>query len=266
VVAEDTDRRAGSGEVLPRVGYNQAPWKRVCVDMPITLDDQVRLLSMVEVLEPLSSEELKELGRRAPDVQLEEGDILIEPQEDSERLFVLKKGRVQVYEVNSKGEETTLSVVDEGNIFGEMVLSGQRLSGVYARALEPSVVCSLKRADLERIILRHPEVGLRLVRRLSEQLREAEVRLGEITSKDVTARLASLILRLAESEGVVTGEDVMVPTRYTQERLGTMIGAKRVAVTRAFNHLRNARAVEVKRRHIHITDAEALKRIADAGR
>jgi CRP/FNR family transcriptional regulator len=80
----------------------------------------------------------------------------------------------------------------------------------------------------------------------------------------VPARLASLILRLADKEGVVTQESVMVPTRYTHERLGTMIGAKRVAVTRAFNQLRQVGAVEVKRRHIHIKDTEALKRIADA--
>jgi CRP/FNR family transcriptional regulator len=145
-----------------------------------------------------------------------------------------------------------------------MALTGQRLSGVYARALEPSVFCSLKSADLERIILGHPEVGLRLVRRLSEQLREAELRLSELVNKDVRARLASLILRLTEREGVVTKEGVMVPTRYTHERLGTMIGAKRVAVTRAFNQLRQAEAVELKRRYIHIKDKDALKRIAGA--
>jgi CRP/FNR family transcriptional regulator, cyclic AMP receptor protein len=231
--------------------------------MTMALDEQVRLLSLVDVLEPLSREVLEELGRRAPDTHLREGEIF-EPQEEGERLYVLKKGRVQIYELTSEGGETTLSVVEAGNIFGEMVLTGQSLSGMYARALELSVVCSLKRADLERIILSHPEVGLRLVRRLSEQLREAELRLGELANKGVPARLASLILRLADKEGVVTQESVMVPTRYTHERLGTMIGAKRVAVTRAFNQLRQVGAVEVKRRHIHIKDTEALKRIADA--
>jgi hypothetical protein len=54
----------------------------------------------------------------------------------------------------------------------------------------------------------------------------------------VLARLASLILRLADKEGVVTNDGVMIPTRYTHDRLGTMIGAKRVAVSRAFNLLR----------------------------
>jgi len=219
---------------------------------------------MVEVLEALSPEELEELGRRAPDTFLDRGDVFLMPQEGGERLFVLKRGRAQVYEIDANGEEITLSVIEGGNIFGEMALTGQRLSGVYARALEPSVVCSLRRADIERIILSHPEVGLRLVRRLSERLRETELRLAEIINKPVLARLAGQILRIADREGVVTKEGIKVPTRYSHEHLGTMIAAKRVAVTRAFNHLRQAGAVEVRQRHIYIKDRETLKRIADA--
>ena len=125
-----------------------------------------------------------------------------------------------------------------------------------------SFVCSLTPNDLEQIILHHPHVGLRLVRHLSRQLREAEVQMADLVHKGIPARLASLILRLIKSEGVMTKEGIMVPTNYTQEQLGTMIGAKRVAVTRAFNLLRQEGAVQVKQRQIHIKDMEALKHIA----
>ncbi len=232
--------------------------------MKITLGEQVRLLSMVDVFEPLSPEELEEIGRRAPDVFLDEGKVFVAPWDAGERLFVLKRGRVQVYEVTPEGEEITLSVVEGGNMFGQMALTGQELSGVYARAMVPSVICSLTRRDLEQIILNHPEVGLRLVRHLSRQLREAETQMADLIHKGVPARLASLIVRLVESEGVMTKEGAMVASRYTHERLGTMIGAKRVAVTRAFNILRQEGAVELKQRHIYIRDMKTLKRIANA--
>jgi CRP/FNR family cyclic AMP-dependent transcriptional regulator len=231
--------------------------------MAMPLHEQVRLLSMVDILEALSTEEVEDIGRRSPDTFLDRGDVFVMPEEQGERLFVLKKGRAQVYELDRNGQEITLAVIEGGNIFGETALTGQRLSGVYARALEPSVVCSLKRDVIERIILNHPEVGLRLVRRLSERLRETEIRLAEVINKPVLARLASLILRMADREGVVTKGGIMVPTRYTHERLGTMIAAKRVAVTRAFNQLRQAGAVEVEGRRIRIRDSKALKHIAD---
>ncbi|HZC18082.1 MAG TPA: Crp/Fnr family transcriptional regulator, partial [Rubrobacteraceae bacterium] len=128
------------------------------------------------------------------------------------------------------------------------------------------IVLSLRREDLKDLVLRKPEVGFRLIERLSERVRELETRLKDISLKEVPARLASLILRLVESEGVVTGEGYMLPTRYTHEQLGAMIAANRVAVTRAFAELREAGAVEQRRRMIHVSDMEALQRAARAER
>ena len=233
--------------------------------MPMSQEEQVRLLSMVDILEPLSPEELDELALRAPDTYLDEGEVLYTPQEAGEKLFILKKGRVQVYEMNSVGSETTLSVVESGTVFGEMTMTGQGFKGVYVRALAPSYVCSLGLADFEGLVMRKPQVGLRLVRVLAGRLRQSELRMADLVQKEVPARLATLILTLVESEGLVSGESYRIATRYTHEQLGTMIGAKRVAVSRAFSHLKEAGAVEFKSRYIYITDMEVLREASTAG-
>ena len=78
------------------------------------------------------------------------------------------------------------------------------------------------------------------------------------------ARLASLILQLVESDGIVTGKGrYRLSTHYTHEQLALMIGAKRVAVSRAMKGLREAGAVETRRQRIEVKDAEELGRIAD---
>jgi hypothetical protein len=71
--------------------------------MAMLLDEQVRLLSMVNVLEPLSREELKDLSQRAPDTHLQEGEDFPNPQQEGERLYVLKKGQAQIYEMTPEG-------------------------------------------------------------------------------------------------------------------------------------------------------------------
>src|SRR5215204_3337409 len=128
--------------------------------MQMPLREQIRLLSMVDIFEPLSKEELESLGRRAPDTYVHEGEVFLRPwDQQGERLYVLKRGRAQLYEVNDRGEELTISVVEGGNVFGEMALTGQQLSNnLYARALEPSVVCFLSRKDLEQLMMGNPEV------------------------------------------------------------------------------------------------------------
>jgi CRP/FNR family cyclic AMP-dependent transcriptional regulator len=232
--------------------------------MPMALEEQIRLLSMVDILGPLSEQELEDLAKRTPDTFLEHGDVLYTPQEGTERLFMLKKGRVQVYEIDREGEEITLSIVEGGNVFGEMALTGQSLSGVYVRALTPSTVVSLRRGELEGLIMKKPEVGLRLVRELAERLHASEARYADIIGKDVPARLATLILTLVDSEGIEISENYRIPTHYTHERLSSMIGCKRVAVTRAFRTLEEGGAVVLKRRHIIVKDMDALKSLAEA--
>ena len=233
--------------------------------MPMSLKEVIGLLSMVDILGPLYEEEMENLAKMTPDTFLEQDDILYTPKEGTERLFILKKGRVQLYEVDEGGDEITLSVVEEGNVFGEMALTGQSLHGLYVRALTRTIVVSLRREELEGLIMKKPEVGLRLVRDLAEKLHASETRYADIIGKDVPARLATLILTLVDSEGVVSTESYRIPTHYTHEQLASMIGCKRVAVTRAFRKLEEGGAIELKNRHIIVKDLDALKDLAEAG-
>jgi CRP/FNR family transcriptional regulator len=99
---------------------------------------------------------------------------------------------------------------------------------------------------------------------LTERLRIYEDRLEDVTLKQVPARLASLLLLLAETEGVMTrGGHIRIPTRYTHEMLSTMIGSTRVGVTRAFRRLQDEGAVELRQRRIYLKEVEALKRVAE---
>lgn len=224
--------------------------------------EKIRLLSMVDVLEPLSEEELEEFSRRVPDRHVEQGHIFYTPEDRSEALFMLKKGRVRIYKVTPDGWEFTLAVVEAGTMFGEMALTAQRLREAYAEATEPSDICVLRNAELEFLVRENPDVGLRMMRVLSERLRLCETRLEDIGLKDVPARLASLVLQLAESEGIMTHEGPKIPTRYTHRQLATMIGSSRETVTRAFTKLQQTGAVELRQRHIYIKDVEALERAA----
>jgi CRP-like cAMP-binding protein len=225
------------------------------------LEEEVHVLSRAETLDPLSEEDLRGLLKRSRDINLDSGETFFSPEDTSEKLFILKKGRVRIFR-QSEGRELTLAEIEPGMIFGEMALTAQRLRGSYAQAIEPSVLISMSRADLEHIIEENPQVGNRLVHLLSERLAAYESRMEDLTLKDVPARLANLILLLSEGEGVMTRQDIKIPHHYTHERLGTMIGANREAVTRAFGKLQDQGAVELRRRLIHIRDMEALRRAA----
>jgi CRP/FNR family cyclic AMP-dependent transcriptional regulator len=75
--------------------------------------------------------------------------------------------------------------------------------------------------------------------------------------------VASLIVLLLESEGVVSGRNYLkISTHYTHQHLATMVGANQEAVTRAFAELQDEGIVELRRRLIYISDGDALRRAA----
>ena len=218
---------------------------------------------MVDIFEPLTPKEIEELNGQLSDRHLEPGEIFYTPEDRSEMLFLLQKGRVRLYKTTD-GRELTLAEVESGTVFGEMALTAQQLQGAYAQALEATEISVMRREDLERLILEKPQVGLQITHLLSERLRRYEARLEDITLKGIPARLAGVILNLVESEGLVTGRSqARIPTHYTHQRLSTMIGTNREAVTRAFAELQDIGAVELRRRLIWVTNIDTLRRAAD---
>lgn len=225
--------------------------------------EQVRLLTLVDIFEPLSREEIEEINWKHLNTSVEQGETFYTPVDLCETLFVLQKGRVRIYKTTPEGREFTVAVLDSGTIFGEMVLTGQRLRNSYAEAIEESEVSAMCRADVERLILDKPRVGLQLAYLLGERLAAHETRMGDMALKEVPARLASLIRMLVDNEGLRTPTGYKIPTRYTHHQLGSMIGANREAVTRAISRLRELGAVHVKRRYIHVEDIERLNRATE---
>jgi CRP-like cAMP-binding protein len=224
-------------------------------------DQEVELLSRVSLFDSLSEEEIRVLLRQNSEVGLGEGETFYAPWEQGGKLFVLKKGRMRLYRTEG-GREFTLEVVEAGTVFGEMAFTPHRLRESYSRAMEPSLVFVMERAAVERLIEEKPQVGIRMISLLSERLHYYETRMEDITLKEVPARLASLILFLVESEGVQIPGEISIPTSYTHEHLGTMIGANREAVTRAFGRLQDEGALQLRRRLIYVEDVEALERAA----
>src|SRR5919112_4966811 len=156
---------------------------------------------MGDILEPLTREEIEELSIRVPDTHFQRAQILYTPQESSEVLFMLKKGRVRIYRVSPDGKEFTLTVVGAGTVFGAMSLTAQRLENAYAEAMEAVIVCKMRRLDFERLVMGKPQGGLKVMSVLSERLFLSENLMEDIALKEVPARLASFILRLIDSEG-----------------------------------------------------------------
>ena len=226
-------------------------------------EDHTTLLSRIALFELLSQEQLGRIAYGIPAKSFGVGEHVFTPTYRGEIFHLLLEGQVRIYRLEA-GQEVTISVLEAGEMFGEAAFTSRDGKGSYAQVIAASKIAFLNRSTFYRLIQREPELGIRAIELLSRRLSFYEQRIADMGLKKVPARLASLILQLVEKEGIVTGEGrYRLSTHYTHEQLALMVGAKRVAVSRAMKGLRQAGAVETGRRRIVVKDAKVLGRIAD---
>ena len=225
------------------------------------MEELVRLLATVDVLETLTPKELREFASRASLDRLEARETMVVGPRVHARRMLLLEGRARLYEPGPRGRKLTVAVAEAGTVVGVAGLS-ERPRELRVEALVPSVLCFVGWGAFEEAARRNPEAGLRLSRALVDRIGVLEERLADVAYREVPARLANAILRLVESEGVMCREGPRLLTPYTHEQLASMIGANREATTRALGALRRQGVVQVRDRRVHVMNPEALHRTA----
>jgi CRP/FNR family cyclic AMP-dependent transcriptional regulator len=218
---------------------------------------KIGFLSETDIFRDLTPEEMVELEKMTAMRTCRRGRVFYTPATTGEVLFVLKRGRVNIYRVTADGRKLITATIGPGTIFGEMSLVGQGMRGSFAEAATDCTLCVMSRADLEHLITTRPLVALRLVEVLAARLAQAEELLETLAFKGVPARLAAMLLHLA-------GPDGRELVGVTHQDLAEMVGAYRETATRILNDFRARGLIDHHRGRIRILDAEGLRRLVEA--
>ena len=106
--------------------------------------------------------------------------------------------RLGVIILDRFGRDFIIDVATPGAVLGELALDDSETYSSSAEALTEAQLSFLPREGLARFIERHPTTGVRLVATLSTALARARRQAGDLALKRADARLADLLLRLAE--------------------------------------------------------------------
>ena len=180
------------------------------------------------------------------------GQILYSQEDRAEVLFLLKRGRVQLYRLTPSGKRLELAVIEPGTFFGEMPFIGESLRHTFAEAAEDSLICVMSRTDIEGLMRKRSEVALRMIEVLGRRLALCEARLEEMAYRSVPARIAAVLMRLSQGHN---GEVVPI----THQELGDMIGALRESVTKVLDDFQRDGLVELGRGRVVLRDVAGLQ-------
>lgn len=216
---------------------------------------KIAYLSAIDIFRDLPQEELAQIERMTRMDTAHKGQLLYAPERTGELLFLLKKGRVQLYTLSPDGRRLIIAILGPQTFFGEMSLLGQSMVSTFAEAVEDSTLCVMTRDDVERLLLNKPAVALRILEVLGQRLQEAESRLQETVFKSVPARIAAFLLRLSNAKD---GYEV----NLSHQEIADVLGVYRETVTNALDEMKASGVVDTGRRKIVVRKTEALRQLA----
>lgn len=225
--------------------------------------DKQEYLQAIDIFRDLSHDEVERLSRSAPMRRVPAGTIFYSPEQPTEVLFILKEGRVRLYQISPAGRELTLTVLEEGTIFGEMTLLGQQLQSNYAAAATPCLLCLMSREDVKALLLDDPRIAYRLLETMSGRLLEAERRLSDVVFRHAPERVAAQLLAMPRAPGKLFGRQRAPEVRCTHEELASLVGVYRETVTKVLNDFRQRQLIELKRGRIVLQDLDGLRALAE---
>ncbi|HEX9576597.1 MAG TPA: Crp/Fnr family transcriptional regulator [Myxococcales bacterium] len=147
---------------------------------------------LISMSDMLAAGSLDHLVRRHP-----AGTMLFREGDKGEKMYVIRSGKVNIWKQISDSE-ITLAVLGSGEFFGEMALLEGLPRSAGATVVEEALLIEVEQAAFETLVRKNGEIAVRLMRRLSSRLREADRQIQSLMSRSGAARALSLVRKVAE--------------------------------------------------------------------
>lgn len=228
-------------------------------EAPETIDTErsgrkLRYLKGTELFRDFTPEQLESFHHTIRMETCAAGHVFYRPGQAGDVMFLLKEGRAELYRLAADGRKFVFADVPPASIFGEMACVGQAMYECFAEATADSLICTLTRADVQRLIIAFPQFAVRLIDNLGRRLIDAERQLEELAFSPVVSRLAAFLRREARA-GVLEG--------LSHQEIGERLGIHRETVTYALNELKAASIIDIGRRRIRLLDDARLVEVID---
>lgn len=130
----------------------------------------------------------------------------------------LTSGTLQILKRAYSGKETSIRLVEAGEIFAWAALLDGKPAPATALAMTRSCVLLLPQQATMALMTREPTLALRLLVTLAERLRELHEQFHDVVSERARTRIARLILRHRPPEGL--REDLQLPHQVLSRMAG----------------------------------------------
>lgn len=218
----------------------------------------VNLLTQISAFQSLPPLMLEKLSAAATITEYPRNTTLYQQQEPLTGLYVVISGYVKLYR-QSRDRVQILAILRDEDFFGTECLSNDVLSSSSATTMTLSTLIYIPAQAIGELLEANPQFRSVMLHKVTDRLRQFAQLVHNLAFRDVTARLAMLLINRAETDGIMTVDGIRILRLMTQSELATMIGTGREVVQRTFKKFEREGLIKVSRKEILILDFDKLR-------
>ncbi len=220
-----------------------------------------QIFKSIPLFSELSEKELEKIAQVASSQKYHKDNIILIEEEIGSTMFVILSGRVKISRISDDGREVILSILSDGDFFGEMSLLDGHTRSANVTAIEESELLVIRREEFLQLLRDFPQIAINLLKELAQRIRKSDEHIKSLSLQDATGRVASTLLRIAEDSGVFRRGQVEIMELPLQQDLANMAGTSRETISRVIKALTSQGYLKKQSGKIIILDYEKFRSI-----
>ncbi len=187
------------------------------------------------------------------------GEILLNPNEQSQEVIYLKKGFVREYGISFQGIELSLHIFTPFSYFPMTSALTNIPNRYYYEALTETHVHHAQQKDVLLFLSKNPDVLLSLTKRIFLGVDKLLMRIETLTLGSACERVVSTLLYLAGHFGESKAKKIQITNKFTHRDIASLSGVSRETASREIEKLEKKGLISHKNGNIIINNDLALK-------
>jgi CRP/FNR family transcriptional regulator, cyclic AMP receptor protein len=209
-------------------------------------------LGRTVLFDGLGADDLGRLAGISRESSLKANAALFDQGDESDGLYLIVTGIIRIYLTTEDGREVTVSLLEDGEVIGEIALLDGLPRSAGAAALTDTKLIFIPREPFLALLKGSTQLAHQIILTLCERLRAANAQMDQAIFHDLRHRLLVLLRQLAVLHGRIEKEVAVVDLDLTQGSLAQMLGASREAVNKQLRSLQKEGKIEVDGHRISI--------------
>lgn len=219
------------------------------------------VLQEFDLFDSISDADLEEIFKSCSKQNFTKGNMILIEEESGATFFLIINGKVKISRISDDGREVILSILSEGDFFGEMAIIDGQSRSANVSSLEDTDLLAIRRDDFMKLLYDFPQISINLLEELTSRLRRSDQHIKALSLQDAVGKVASALLRLAENSGIMKSGQVVIPNVPAQQDLANMSGTSRETISRAIKALGQDGYLNKEGNSVIIYDYERFKSV-----